>query len=66
MDESAIYRDFFRDNKAIIKKQNNKPYTTRQIKSRIFLSNISYVGVNKDFYNKGFIFSVFTLWFLKT
>ena len=32
-------RDSFHD-----KKENNKPYTTTRIKSRNFLSNISYVG----------------------
>ena len=43
--------DFFRDNKP----SSNKPerqYTTTKIKSRNFLSSISYVGINKeDFYN---------------
>ena len=62
MDEPAKSRDFFRDNNAIIKKENNKPYATTQIKSRNFLVNISYVGVKKeDFYNKGFIFNVYCL-----
>ena len=46
--------------------QNNKPserkYTTTRIKSRSFLSNISYVGINKeDFYNENFIFDVYLL-----
>ena len=62
IDESAKNQDFFQDNNAIKKKENVKPYTTTQIKSRNFLSNISYVGVNKeDFYNKGFIFYVYSL-----
>ena len=62
MDESAKNRDFFRDNNVIIKKDNNKPYATTQIKSRNFLVNIYYVGVKKeDFYNKSFIFNVYFL-----
>ena len=62
MDEPAKNRDFFRDNNAIIKKENNKPYATTQIKSRNSLVNIFYVGVKKeDFYNKGFIFNVYSL-----
>ena len=39
-----------------------KKYTTTRIKSRKFLSNIAYVGVNKeDYYNKNFIFDVYLL-----
>ena len=61
MDKSAKTLDFFWDN-AIIKKENNKQYTTIRIKSRNFLLNISYVGINKkDFYKKGFIFDVYSL-----
>ena len=44
MDESAKTQDFFHDN------NNNtigKRYTTTRIKSRNFLSNIAYVGINK-------------------
>ena len=57
MDESAKSQDFF---------QNNKPSerrcTTTRVKSRNFLSNISYVGINKeDFYNENFIFDVYLL-----
>ena len=57
MDESAKSTDFF---------QNNKPserrYTTTRMKSKNFLSNISYVGINKeDFYNENFIFDVYLL-----
>ena len=52
MYESAKSQDFFQDNLAIAKK-----YTTTRIKSRNFLSNIAYVGINKeDYYNKNFIF----------
>ena len=67
MDESARNRDFFQDNNTIKKKKkikikNIKPYTTTRKKSRNFLSNNSYDDVNKDdFYNKGFIFDVYSL-----
>ena len=62
MEESAKNRNFFQNKNTILKKENNKPYTTTRIKSKKFLSNISYVGVNKeDFYNKGFIFDVYPL-----
>ena len=55
IDESVKSQDFF---------QNNKPsernYNTIRIKSRNFLSNIAYVGINKeDFYNENFIFMTF-------
>ena len=57
MDESAKSQDFFQDNNAIGKK-----YTTTRIKSRNFLSNIAYVGINKeDYHNKNFIFDVYLL-----
>ena len=46
--------DFFQDNKP-----SERRYTTTRIKSRNFLSNISYVRINKeDFYNENFIFDV--------
>ena len=62
MDESARNIYFFQDNNAFKKKENIKPYTTTRIKSRNLLSNISYIVVNKeDFYNKGFIFDVYSL-----
>ena len=62
MDKSAKTLDFFWDNKAIIKKENNKQYTTTRIKSRNFLLNIYYVAINKkDFYKKDFIFDVYSL-----
>ena len=56
-DESAKSQDFF---------QNNKPseikYTNTRIKSRNFLSNIAYVGINKeDFCNENFTFDVYLL-----
>ena len=51
MDDSAKSQDFFQNNKSTKVK-----YTTTRIKSRNFLSNIAYVGVNKeDYYNKNFI-----------
>ena len=57
MDELAKSQDFFQDNNAIRKK-----YTTTRIKSRNFLSNIAYLGINKeDYYNKNFIFDVYLL-----
>ena len=57
MNESAKSQDFFLDNNAIGKK-----YTTTRIKSRNFLSNIVYVGINKeDYYNHNFIFDVYLL-----
>ena len=57
MDESAKSQYFFQDNNAIRRK-----YTTTRIKSRNFLSNIAYVGINKeDYYNKNFIFDVYLL-----
>ena len=41
---------------------SKKKYTTTRIKSRNFLSNITYVGINKkDYYNKNFIFDVYLL-----
>ena len=60
MDESSRNQDFFQDNN-YQKRENIKPYTTTRIKSRNFLSNISYVRANKeDFYNKG-LFLMFTI-----
>ena len=60
MDGSAKSLDFFHDNN-----NSNKPeqkYTTTRIKSWNFLSNISYVGINKeDFYKENFIFNVYLL-----
>ena len=58
-DESAKSQDLFQNNNAIEKR--SKAYTTTRIKSRNFLSNILYVGINKkDFYNENFIFNIYT------
>ena len=60
--ESVKNPDFFQDNNTIRKKPSIKPYTTVRIKSRNFLSNISYVGTNKEnFYNRHFVFDVYAL-----
>ena len=57
MDESAKSQDFFQDNNAIGKK-----YTTTCIKLRNFLSDIAYVGINKeDYYNRNFVVDVYLL-----
>ena len=57
MDESAKSQDFFQGNNTL-----GKRYTTTRIKFRNFLSNIVYVGVNKeDYYNKNFVFDVYLL-----
>ena len=57
MDESAKSQDFFQDNKDI-----GKRCSTTRIKSRNFLSNIAYVGINKeDYYNKKFVSDVYLL-----
>ena len=56
-DGSAKSPNFFQDNKP-----SERKYTTTKIKPRNFLSNISYVGINKeDFYNENFIFDVYLL-----
>ena len=61
-DESAKSPDFFQDNNAIKKKSFSKPYTTTKVKSRKFLSNISYFGINKEyFYNRNIVFCIYTL-----
>ena len=58
---SAKSPNFFQDNKSSVKKSEKK-YTTTRIKRRNFLSNISYVGINKeDFYNENFIFDIYLL-----
>ena len=57
MDESAKSQDFFQDNNAI-----GKTYTTTCTESRSFLSNIAYVGINKEYYyNRNLIFDVYFL-----
>ena len=56
-DGSAKRPNFFQDNKP-----SERKYTTTRIKSRNFLSNISYVRINKeDFYNENLIFDVYLL-----
>ena len=62
-DESAKSPDFFQDNNAIKKRKTAaKKHTTARIKSRNFLSNISYVGISKeDFYNETFVFDIYAL-----
>ena len=58
IDESAKRQDFFQSNKDKIERK----YTTTRIKSRNFLSNIVYVGINReDFYNQKFLFDVYLL-----
>ena len=58
IDEPAKSQDFFQSNKDKIERK----YTTRRIKSRKFLSNIAYVGINReDFCNENFIFDVYLL-----
>ena len=57
IDDSAKSQDFFQENESIGRK-----YTTTRIKSRNFLSNIAYVGINKeDYYNENFVFDVYLL-----
>ena len=57
IDESAKSRYSFQSNEPTERK-----YTTTRIKSRNFLSNVAYVGINKeDFYNENFIFNVYLL-----
>ena len=43
VDESAKTKDLFQDNNP-----SGKKYSTTRIKSRDFLSNIAYVGINKQ------------------
>ena len=60
-DRSAKSLDFFQDNE-LPNERSERKYTTARIKSRNFLSNISYVGINKeDFYNDNFICDVYLL-----
>ena len=60
-DRSAKSLDFFQDNE-LPNERSERKYTTARIKSRYFLSNISYVGINKeDFYNDNFICDVYLL-----
>ena len=60
-DGSAKSLNFFRNNKPSQRRSERKCATTR-IKSRNFLSNISYVGINKeDFFNEDFILDFYLL-----
>ena len=54
IDESAKSQDFFQDNNTIKVK-----YTTTRIKSRNFLANIVYVGINEEDYNNRNLFATF-------
>ena len=57
MEELTKCQDFIQDNNPV-----GKRYTTNRIKSINFLSNITYVEINKeDFYNENFIFDVYLL-----
>ena len=56
LDKSAKSQDFFQDNNAVKIK-----YTITRIKSTNSLSNITYTGINKNYYNKNFIFDVYLL-----
>lgn len=57
-DESAKIQDFFQRNK--FKKE--RKYVSTKITPRNFLSNIAFVGINKeDFYNENYIFNVYLL-----
>ena len=50
-------QDYFQDNNAL-----GKRYITTHIKSRNFLCDIAYVGINKeDYYNENFVFDVYLL-----
>ena len=61
MDESAKTQDFFQDHNNV-NDMIGKRYSTTRIKSRNFLSNIAYVGINKeDYYNENFLFDVYLL-----
>ena len=61
-EESAKSPDFFQDKNVIKRKKVGKQYTTTRIKSKNFLSSISYVGICKeDFYNVNFVFNIYFL-----
>ena len=58
--ESAKRPDFFQNNNAI--KKISKAYATIRIKSRNFLTIMSYVRIKKEsFYNENFIFDIYRL-----
>ena len=61
-------QDFSQQNNKIVNRHEIRwtatriKYYTMRIKSRNFLSNISYTGINKnDFYNESFILDVYVL-----
>ena len=59
-DGLARNQDIFQDNK--LSKKGERKYTTTRIKSRNFLSNMPYVGINKeDFSNENIIFDIYLL-----
>ena len=61
---SAKSPDFFQGNNAIKKKRktNLKLYTASKVKTRKYLSSISYAGVTKeDFYSRNFEFDIYVL-----
>ena len=59
-DESVKNSNFFQDHKSV--KKPERKYTIACIESRNFLSNISYVGINKkDFYHENFKFDIYLL-----
>ena len=61
-DESAKSPNFFQDNNTIKRENVGKQCTTTHIKSRNFLSNISYVGISKEeFYNENCVFDIYSL-----
>ena len=68
IEEEEKSQDTSPPNDSIIKRHRTKytanriKYSLTRIKSRNFLSNISYTGINKtDFYNENFILDVFIL-----
>ena len=57
-EESEKIRFFFQSNKG----KKERKYTTKWIKPTNFLSNIAYVGINReDFYNENSIFDIYLL-----
>ena len=57
VDKSVKNQDFFQDNNVL-----RKRYTATWIKSRNFLSNIAYAGIDKEvYYNENFIFDAYLL-----
>ena len=56
----AKSQDFFQNNKAA--NHQKIKYTTTRIKFRNFLSNIAYIGINKEeYYNKNLPFDLYML-----